>query len=113
MCIKYIDYKNFGYSLIPGEEFERYSAMAEKTIRRFIKNGDSEFTEFTDENKRGICEVADILYADNNQLNNQLAGYSNENYREQYFRGARLSPSEKIWEIAGAYFSREQLHRGV
>jgi len=108
----YIDYKNFGYSVIPEEEFTRYSDMAEKTVKRFIKAFTS-FTNVTDDHKRCICEIADILYADHNQLNRVVAGFSNENYREQYFEKNCLSTSEQVWEIIRLYFTNQELYRGV
>ena len=112
MSITYTDYKNFRYSVISEEEFTRYSDMAEKTVGRFIKT----FTvvkNLTDDHKRCICEIAEIYYTENNQLNRQVAGFSNENYKEQYFEGNNLSTNEKVWEIIRLYFSQEELYRGV
>ena len=111
MCITYNDYERFGYSVIPEKDFARYSNMAEKTIKRFIKNHKT--MDITDDNKRGICEIADILYAEHKQINRPIAGFSNENYREQYFEGGRLSPGEQVWAAMQIYFTQEQLYRGV
>ena len=112
MSITYIDYKNFGYEIIPENEFARYSDMAEKTIKRFIKAFTS-FTKLTDDHKRCICEIADILYSEHNQLNRQVAGFSNENYREQYCEKKSLSASEQVWERLRLYFTNQELYRGV
>jgi ribosomal protein S17E len=88
--------------------------MAVKTVKRFAKNHMTNKTEtFTEDNKRGVCEIADILYAEHKQLNRPIAGFSNENYREQYFEGSRLSLSDKVWEAMLIYFTQEQLYRGV
>ena len=111
MCITYNDYERFRYSVIPEEDFARYSNMAVKTVKRFVKNYKAD--NITDDNKRGICEIADILYADHKQLNRPIAGFSNENYREQYFEGSRLSLGDKIWEAMQIYFTQEQLYRGI
>ena len=111
MCITYNDYERFGYSVIPEEDFARYSNMAEKTARRVIKNNTAKI--FTEDNMRGICEIADILYAEHKQINRPIAGFSNENYKEQYFEGNRLSTAEQGWEIMQIYFTQEQLYRGV
>ena len=113
--ITYIDYKNFGYSVIPEEEFARYSDMAEKTVRRFIKSFTCVTSITTDDHKRCICEIAEILYAEHNQLNRQIAGFANEGYREQYFEGSRSrsSVSEKVWEVIRLYFTNEELYRGM
>ena len=109
IAINYEDYKNFGYSIIPEEEFDRYFDMAVKTIRKYIKS----FKEIAEENKRCICEIIDILYAEHNNLNRQLAGFSNENYREQYFVETVLSAEQKIFETLRLYFTNEELYRGV
>jgi len=113
--ITYGDYKDFGYKIIPEDEFVRYSDMAGKTIRRFIKTFTyvSDLTNLSDDNIRCVFEVADILYEEHNQLNNKLSGFSNENYREQYFEGSRLSLSERVWEAIRLYFTHEELYRGV
>jgi len=108
----YIDYTDFGYSAVPENEFARYSDMAEKTIRRFIKSFTG-FTNFTDGHKRCICEIAEILYKEHNQLNRPIAGFGNENYREQYFEGRNLSAGEQVWEIIRLYFTQEELYRGI
>ena len=111
VCITYNDYENFGHSIIPENDFARYSNMAEKTVRRFMKNKKAE--NFTEDNRRGICEIADILYAEHKQINRPIAGFSNENYKEQYFEGKRLSSGEQIWDVMQIYFTQEQLYRGV
>jgi hypothetical protein len=83
--------------------------MAERKIRRFVKN----FKGAAEENKRCVYEIADILYSGHNQLDMKLSGFSNEGYREQYFSGDRSSADEKIWETVRLYFTREELCRGV
>jgi len=108
----YIDYINFGYSVIPEQEFARYSDMAEKTVKRFIKSFTCAAT-VTDGHRRCICEIAEILYKEHNQLNRPIAGFSNENYREQYFEGSKLNASEQVWEIIRLYFTNDDLYRGV
>jgi len=109
MDITYYDYKNLGYSVIPEEEFARYSEIAVKTVGRYVKN----FKKITDENKRCVFEIMDVLYAEHNQSNRILSGFSNENYRENYFEGKNLSPGEKILETLRLYFTNAELCRGV
>jgi len=111
VSITYNNYKRLGYSVIPGEDFARYSNMAVKTAGRFIKNYKTD--KISDDNKRGIYEIADILYAEHKQINRPVAGFSNENYREQYFESKRLSPGEQIWEAMQIYFTQDQLFRGI
>jgi hypothetical protein len=113
MCISYSDYKKSGYSVIPGKtEFARYSDTAERKIKRFVRNFDC-ISGITEENKRCVYEIADILYAAQNHP--QLAGFGNENYREQYFRGSdsKATADEKIFEMLRLYFTREELYRGA
>ena len=115
MYVTYRDYQKLGYSAIPENDFPRYAAMAAKSVKRFIsgKNKDKAKNKFNKDNKRGLCEIADLYYGEKNQTNRQIAGFTNDDYREQYFEGARLSLREQIWEIMGMYFTQEQLYRGV
>ena len=126
MYITYGDYKKLGYTLIPKAEFSRYAAMASKSIKRFIsgksknikdikdiKNSKDSINTFSKDNKRGLCEIAELYYGEKNPANRRLAGFSNDTYREQYFEGARLSLREQIWEIMSMYFTQEQLYRGI
>ena len=105
----YSGYIDFNHKIIPDEDFMRYSDMAEKTIKRYIKT----LKTIPDENTGCIFEIADILYAEQNQLNLQIAGFSNENYRENYFEGNNLTANEKIWEVIRLYFTNRELYRGV
>jgi len=108
MCISYTDYKKSAHSVIPTKDaFARYSDMAERKIKRFVRS----FKGAADENKRCIYEIADILYAEHNIL--KLAGFANENYREQYIEETNPGINEKVWETLGLYFTHEQLYRGV
>ena len=105
----YGDYKKCGHSIIPKEEFARYLYMAEKKIGIYVKSFENAATE----NKRCVYEIADILYAEQNQINRPLSGFSNENYREQYFKENRLSTNEQIYETLRLYFTHDELCRGV
>ena len=110
MGITYADYKKSGYYQIPGKpEFARYSDMAERKIKRFVKS----FKTENDEAKQCIYEIADILYAEQNIL--KLSGFSNENCREQYFEGNNQDSAAdvKIFEMLRLYFTNEELYRGV
>jgi len=116
MYVTYREYQNLGYSLIPENEFSRYATMAEKSAGRFIPKNKKDKRgriAVTKDNKRGLCEIADLYYGEKSQTNRKIAGFSNENYREQYFEGARLSIREQVREILGIYFTQEQLYRGV
>ena len=112
MCISYGDYKKCGHSVIPKdpkEEFARYILIAEKQIRRYVKSFDS----VTDETKRCVYEIADILYADQKQINRPLSGFSNEGYREQYAVENKPGINAQIFETLRLYFTGDELYRGV
>ncbi|MCL2096684.1 MAG: hypothetical protein FWH10_07250 [Oscillospiraceae bacterium] len=111
MSISYGDYKKSCHSIIPDKDaFARYSDIAERKIKKFVRS----FKAPTDKNKRCVYEIADILYAGNNRLNLPLAGFSNENYRENYFDSSgNLSIDEKIFETVRLYFTSIELYRGV
>ena len=111
MYITYGDYQSLGYSAVPKKEFKRYSVMAEKTARRYAAG--HKIVNVSSDNKRGLCEITDLYYAEKNQLNRPVSGFSNENYREQYFQGERVSFARQVWEALCIYFTPEQLYRGV
>jgi len=111
MYITYGDYQSLGYSAVPKEEFKRYSDMAEKTAKRFAAG--HKIVNINCDNKRGLCEIADLYYTEKNQLNHPVSGFSNENYREQYFQVEQVSLARQIWEVLCLYFTPEQLYRGV
>ena len=110
MYITYEDYKSLGYSAVPENDFKRYSYMAEKTAKRFAAGHKINITRA---NQRGLCEIADLYYCQKNQINLPVAGFSNENYREQYFQGERVSLARQVWEALCMYFTPEQLYRGI
>ena len=118
MYVTYGDYKKLGYSSVPKEQFARYSVMAEKTAKKFaaghkFASRSSGGANISIENKRGLCEIIDLYYSEKNQTNKSVAGFSNENYREQYFQSEQISLSRQIWDILSVYFTKEQLYRGV
>jgi len=85
--------------------------MAEKIARRFAAG--HKIAQVSYDNKRGLCEIADLYYAEKNQINRPVAGFSNENYREQYFQGEQVSLARQVWELMSMYFTKEQLYRGI
>lgn len=107
--ITYEDYKKLGYSAVPEEQFARYSDMAGKAVRKFL-NRTFLPDSISDDGKYGLCEICDIYYAEN-QAGVRLAGFSNDNYREQYFEDA--SVNKRVFELIQLYFPREYLFRGV
>ena len=112
MCITYSDYKKCGHSIIPKdpkEEFARYTHLADKKIRRFAAS----YKGADIASKRCVYEIADILYAEQNQINRQLSGFANEGYREQYVRENKPCVNEQILETLRLYFTRDELYRGI
>ena len=107
--IAYRDYKKLGYSAVPEGQFARFAAMAEKAAQKFASCGFGRIGGDINV-KRGLCEICDIYYADN-QAGARLAGFSNEGYREQYFEGDGVN--KRVFEIIQLYFPRKHIFRGV
>lgn len=89
----YIDYdyyiNTFEGSLIPGEKFNKYSAMASNKVRTRIFNRD--ISLFENEVKNATCLVADILY---NQYLNQ------EKLKNVISGNEKIVTSEKVGDYS-------------
>ena len=107
--ITYRDYKKLGYSAVPDEQFARFADMAEKAVQKFGNCGFGRAGNDVNV-KRGLCEICDIYYAEN-QAGTRLAGFSNEGYREQYFEGDGVN--KRVYQIIQFYFPRGHIFRGV
>jgi hypothetical protein len=102
--ITYDEYKNLGYSAVPEKQFARFADMAEKAVKKFVKH-----VSMSEDIKRGLCEICDIYYAEN-QSGGRLAGFTNDGYREQYFKS---DINKRVFEVIQLYFPRDCLFRGV
>ena len=109
MNVTYREYLNLGYSVTPKKDYARFSGMAEKSVKRFLKKKPA----VTDDNKRAFCEICDLYYANLNKIDKPLAAFSNDNYKEQYFQSDNQTLNQRVFDIMQIYFTREQLFRGV
>jgi len=104
--ITYGEYKKLGYSAVPKEQFERFSDMAEKAVKKFLR---CNILTLSENAKRGLCEICEIYYAER-EAGGRLAGFSNDGYREQYFEN---DINKRVFGLVQLYFPRELLFRGV
>ena len=112
--ISFEEYEEFGYSLIPKDEFTRYSIKATLTAGKYTRDFDKD--DLSENNRRGIYELADLFFSDFNQINKPVMSFSNEGYSETYGLPSNAniqSAEDKAYEIIRIYFSRDQLFRGV
>lgn len=111
MLLTYAEYKAMGYTSIPDALFERYEAMAEQTAQKYTM-GRLTPTNITDTNKRGLCELVDLLYLDaTSGFTGPVSSFSNGRYSESYAVGEALTVSEAVVNIIGLYFAPNQLCR--
>ena len=113
--ITYIEYTNFGYSLIPEAEFERYAARAFLTAIKYTFNR-LDKDNLTEYNKRGLCELAELFYSDAKQINKPLLSFQNGNYSEMYGLPSTTNIQtidDNAYAIVRTYFTSEQLCRAV
>lgn len=107
------EYEAMGYTSIPGTFFSRYEAMAEQTAQKHTL---SRLTpdNITDTNKRGLCELADLLYLDaTNGFTGPVSSFSNGRYSENYAVGEARTAGEAIINIIGIFFTPDQLCRWI
>ena len=83
--------------------------------------GGEEPSQPIERNKRGICEIADLLYADEikpiGQAGVAIKSFSNEGYSETLADTTSVAARDRldadIRAIMDTFFTREQLFRGV
>jgi len=115
ITISFTEYTTFGYLLISKNDFKRYIAKAILTAVRFTFERLTEYN-ITEHNKRGICEIAELYYKTENQIDLPLSGFSNNGYSEQYVNPASATTQtvkEKAYGIMQIYFTSAQLFRGA
>lgn len=113
--ITYTEYAKLGYSTIPKDEFSRYEAKAALTAHKYTF-GRLNRTKLTESNRRGICELADLYYSEDNNLNRKVSGFTTNKYSETWaVRGGDSLPSaeQSAYALMQIYFAAELLYRGV
>jgi hypothetical protein len=136
MSVTFAEYTDFGYVMIPEEKFKRIifraAAMAEnETLGRvneeWLTRGPifltAEEWELQKKNKRGICEVADLLYdRERNVVTGEagapISAFKNEGYSENYFSERSNRQAQNVFErelemVYGVFFTQEQSCRRV
>ena len=110
------EYKKLGYSIMPeGGEFTRYMAKAWLTARKYTFDRIN-VKKLSEYNRRGICELAELYYCDDKQINKPVLSATNQNYTEVYGLPSQTNiqtAEDRAYEIIRTYFTREQLYRGV
>ena len=115
ITISFTEYTTLGYTLITKESFKRYIAKAILTAVRFTFERLTD-KNITEHNKRGICEIAELFYSDDKQINKPLSGFTNNNYSESYgLSSAEQAKTieDRAYSIMQIYFTCEQLYRGA
>ena len=116
--VSYTDYIACGHRAIPAEEFPRWEAKAAGFVRSRTF-GRITGRDITEQNRRGVCEIADVLFLCGRQVVGDsglpLAAFHNEGYSETYLTGAAIGDlqSMQLKACLSMYFTPEQLYRGV
>ena len=140
MYIAYEDYTKLGYNAVPKETFTRYAAKAEAVIRKYtfdrITDADlhpeesvwlvlafstmnAEKRRIAEMNQRGLCELAELFYLQAQHVTGEsgaaIKSFSNEGYSETLDTSEHdeMTVQNKMASIVFAYFTAEQLYRGV
>ena len=121
------EYTEMGYDSIPEQRFYRYICKAGSIIEtntlgrvtdEFLNSEDSD-QQLVKKNKRGICEVADLVYDFDNVATGEsgakIKSFSNEGYSETFVdkstTDAKQSFSQNLKDILSTFFTTEQLSR--
>lgn len=131
MYITLEEYKNYGYSTVPETEFKRYAYNAETTVRKYTfdrisdadlrpdESADAEVKRIAEMNQRGVCELVDVLYNQEQvtigEAGAAIKSFSNEGYSETLDTSGQSAGEvrRKIRDIMYSFFTSEQLYRGV
>ena len=131
MYITKEEYAGYGYSVVPETEFTRYAFKAEVTVREYtfdrINDADlrpdteagSEVKRIAEMNQRGVCEVLDVLYKQDQvvigELGAPIKSVTNEGVSETLDTSGQDASEvrRKIRDIMHIFFTSEQLFRGV
>ena len=113
--LKFNEYKKMGYAAIGRGEFKRWAQMAEAHVRLFTCNrlADADMTPLQ---KRGMCELVELLHNDEKQINRTLMSFTNGSYTETYGLPSKtftVSLAQKVDALLRLYFTAAQLYRGV
>jgi len=137
--ITFDNYTDLGYGTVPESGFLRYAASAENTIRRrilfrpFISADDAPDTYnlndpayWAEQNKRGICEVIDLMFLKENPnsdaaksrrtINSFQIGDYSEDYGSPRFErdnSQAQSSGDPANDVIMSFFTPGQTFKGV
>lgn len=131
MYITREEYTGYGYSKVPKDDFARYAYNSEVIVRKYTFNrisdadlrpdasADSDIKRTAEMNQRGVCEIVDVLYAQDQitvgESGAAIKSFSNEGYSETLdtSRNNASETNRKIRDIMVAYFTAKQRYRGI
>lgn len=134
--VTFNEYQALGYNAVTdANDFSRYELPAEQVVRRYTQNrisdvdlhppdsADAETKRVAELNQRGVCEMVDALYANENPSSDfakkrtPIIGFSNAKYSETYALrtqgSAETTLEQEQTAIMGMYFTDDQLWRGL
>lgn len=131
MYISLKEYNFYGYTAIPDNAFDKYAYNAEAIIRKNTFNrisdsdlrpdesADKEAKRIAEMNQRGVCEIMEALYAQDQvtigEAGAAIKSVTNEGYSETLdtSRNGVTETRRKIRDALYTYFTPTQLYRGV
>lgn len=112
MFVTFAEYTGFGYKSVDEGDFDRYELMAAQTVRLYTQ--DRVTPENIDAtNKRGVCELVDLMQEKDQMKGVVLSSFSNGRYSESSDGDKSKSPDERAIDVLDLYFTPDQLWRGV
>lgn len=128
MYVTFEEYAGFGYDSVPESKFERYvlksGYMVEKwTLNRvtdaILNSGDetidTDIRKRIEWNKRGLCEITELIYANENPVLGEsgaaIKSFSNEGYSETLAGMSQDEFDQRLLHILSTFFTQEQLCR--
>lgn len=131
LFVTFQEYTEFGYDAIPELRFARFMIKAGGFVEKWtlgrvnyvvLNPANNEYVddELIERNKRGICEIAELVFTRDNpaigESGQPIKSFSNEGYSET-LANAGTAEMDAFFEceamgILTAYFTPEQLYRG-
>lgn len=111
MLLTYDEYGAMGHTSIPDALFERYEALAEGEAQKYTMDR-LNAQNITETNKRGLCELADLLYGDaTGGFTGPVSSFSNGRYSESYAVGEARTMDGAVANIISIFFTVNQACR--
>ena len=112
MFVTYDEYTELGYKAVSDEDFERYETMAAQTVNLYTQNRVT--VDSLDEiNKRGVCEIIDLMMESTQTGGRTVSGFSNSRYSESYSAEQSKSVDTRVVDAISLYFTTDQTWRGI